>query len=318
MILISSIKSDFSTDDIIDWICGADCQKQLLRINPEDSITELKLHVSDSIMSVNFVLGLGTKRKLIDLNSIETFWYRRGLFSYEENRFPITSRAHFNIQTHLYKEWDRVSEFISNRLLEKRKIGNINDNQLNKLEVLVQASRLGITIPKTIVSTFHVEGESNMISKCIYNGGFTIEEKYTIGSFTSRVNGNSINTFFPSLFQEEVKKKYELRIFYFVGEFYSSAIFSQGNNKTEVDFRNYDKDKPNRVVPYKLPRDLELKLKALMDELNLETGSIDMIVTPEKKYIFLEVNPIGQFNQVSIPCNYFLEKKIADYLLYEN
>jgi hypothetical protein len=43
-----------------------------------------------------------------------------------------------------------------------------------------------------------------------------------------------------------------------------------------------------------------------------------MIVTPEKKYVFLEVNPIGQFNQVSIPCNYFLEKKIADYLLHEN
>jgi hypothetical protein len=40
-----------------------------------------------------------------------------------------------------------------------------------------------------------------------------------------------------------------------------------------------------------------------------------MIVTPEKKYIFLEVNPIGQFNQVSIPCNYAIEEKIANYLL---
>jgi len=157
-----------------------------------------------------------------------------------------------------------------------------------------------------------------MITKCIYNGGFTIEEKYSIGAFTNRVNESTSSTFFPSLFQEEVKKKYELRIFYFLGEFYSSAIFSQGNNKTEVDFRNYDKEKPNRVVPYQLPIDLGQKLKTLMDELNLETGSIDMIVTPEKKYVFLEVNPIGQFNQVSIPCNYFLEKKIADYLLHEN
>lgn len=317
MVLISSIRSDFSTDDTIDWIHALSESKQFIRVNPEDSTVEPILHICDSTVSTEFTIWLAKQKIIINLNSINTFWYRRGLFSYKRNCLPIKDRADLDIQTHLDKEWDRVSEFISNRLLEKKKLGNINDNKINKLEVLITASRLGIAIPKTIVSTFSTYDGSKMISKCIFDGGFTIEDKYSVGSFTSRVKENDSNTFFPSLFQKEIAKLYELRIFYFAGEFYSSAIFSQGNNKTEVDFRNYDRDKPNRVVPYKLPIDLEPKLKNLMDELKLETGSIDMIVTPEKKYVFLEVNPIGQFNQVSIPCNYFLEKKIADYLLHE-
>ena len=31
--------------------------------------------------------------------------------------------------------------------------------------------------------------------------------------------------------------------------------------------------------------------------------------------VFLEVNPVGQFGMVSLPCNYQLEKRIAQYLI---
>jgi D-alanine-D-alanine ligase-like ATP-grasp enzyme len=48
-----------------------------------------------------------------------------------------------------------------------------------------------------------------------------------------------------------------------------------------------------------------------MQKLKLNTGSIDMIYTNDSKFIFLEVNPVGQFGMVSKPCNYNLEKKIA-------
>jgi hypothetical protein len=39
-----------------------------------------------------------------------------------------------------------------------------------------------------------------------------------------------------------------------------------------------------------------------------------MIVTPEGEYVFLEVNPTGQFGWVSDNCNYYLEEKIANHL----
>lgn len=52
-----------------------------------------------------------------------------------------------------------------------------------------------------------------------------------------------------------------------------------------------------------------------MKKMNLDTGSIDMIVTPELEYVFLEVNPVGQYDMVSVPCNYHLHSKIAKILI---
>ena len=48
---------------------------------------------------------------------------------------------------------------------------------------------------------------------------------------------------------------------------------------------------------------------------DLETGSLDLIYSKTGQYYFLEVNPGGQFSMVSIPCNYNLEKKVAEYLI---
>ena len=141
-------------------------------------------------------------------------------------------------------------------------------------------------------------------------------DDFTIFNYAKlvEINKSISDTFFPSLVQNYIPKKIELRIFYLEGEFFSMAIFSQKDNKTNIDFRNYNDDKPNRTVPYKIPKDVEQKLDLLMKTLGLNSGSIDMIVTPDNEYVFLEVNPVGQFGMVSYPCNYNLEKRIAEYL----
>jgi glutathione synthase/RimK-type ligase-like ATP-grasp enzyme len=93
------------------------------------------------------------------------------------------------------------------------------------------------------------------------------------------------------------------------------AIFSQDDPQTKVDFRKYNTRKPNRVCPYKLPNELGSKINSFMNRSGLETGSLDFVYTSDNKYIFLEVNPVGQFGMVSGPCNYYLEKKIANHLI---
>jgi D-alanine-D-alanine ligase-like ATP-grasp enzyme len=96
------------------------------------------------------------------------------------------------------------------------------------------------------------------------------------------------------------------------------AMFSQKDEKTKIDFRHYDSTNPTRYVPFKLPEELEKKLDKLMRQVNLNTGSIDMILTEKNEYIFLEVNPIGQYGMTSVPCNYYLNKIIANYLIKED
>ncbi len=59
------------------------------------------------------------------------------------------------------------------------------------------------------------------------------------------------------------------------------------------------------------------KLDTLMSHININSGSIDMILTPELDYVFLEVNPIGQFAQISKFCNFHIHKYIAEHLFNE-
>ncbi len=93
------------------------------------------------------------------------------------------------------------------------------------------------------------------------------------------------------------------------------AIFSQNDDKTKVDYRNYNIEKPNRCAPYSLPQSVESKLFSLMKKIGLNMGSIDMIVTKNTEFVFLEVNPTGQFGWVSENCNYYLEQEIVNCLI---
>lgn len=93
------------------------------------------------------------------------------------------------------------------------------------------------------------------------------------------------------------------------------AIFSQLDEKTKYDYRNYNEEKPNRNVPIRLPEHISKKIVNFINNSNLDTGSIDLIYTHEKEFVFLEVNPVGQFGWVSKNCNYYLEKKIALHLI---
>jgi glutathione synthase/RimK-type ligase-like ATP-grasp enzyme len=93
------------------------------------------------------------------------------------------------------------------------------------------------------------------------------------------------------------------------------AIFSSADAQTKADFRNYNWKKPNRTVPYELPEVITNKIVELMDSFQMNTGSLDFIVNENNEYIFLEVNPTGQFGMVSFPCNYHLEKIVAQTLV---
>lgn len=69
-----------------------------------------------------------------------------------------------------------------------------------------------------------------------------------------------------------------------------------GNPKSELtktDWRNYGDQIP--YIPSKLPQNIQEKSIKLVEDLNLRFGAIDMILTPENNYVFLEINPSGQW-----------------------
>jgi glutathione synthase/RimK-type ligase-like ATP-grasp enzyme len=102
----------------------------------------------------------------------------------------------------------------------------------------------------------------------------------------------------PSIFQPYVAKALELRIVVVGRKLFACAIHSQRSERTREDWRRYDMENtPHK--PYDLPDEIAARLLLLMERLGLVFGSIDMIVTPDGEYIFIEVNPNGQFDWIA-------------------
>ncbi len=317
--MIISSPDDYSTNDIIDWLRYY--QIDYLRISVQDIIKYEGVSISNDDFDMKFSIN----EVKYCLSAFGAFWYRRSHFNVFIQKILVKkSNLSSQINKHLYGETMEIHKLLLNHI-EARSINNYKDINLNKLEVLKAASNIGFKIPNTIITNnkkdalSFINRNNTVITKNFSQGVFLFDKKKIFSSITRLVTLDTINSlpekFMYTLFQEGIDKLFELRIFYLRGKFYSSAIFSQNDEKTAVDFRNYNFLKPNRSPPYKLPEDIANKLKQLMDEFELTSGSIDLLVSKSNEYVFLEVNPIGQFTQVSLPCNYYLEKKIANELI---
>ncbi|MEX0596877.1 MAG: grasp-with-spasm system ATP-grasp peptide maturase, partial [Candidatus Paceibacterota bacterium] len=159
---------------------------------------------------------------------------------------------------------------------------------------------------------------NNLISKAIGNSAMIRDGNQLLVSYTNSIDKEDLKyigeKFSPSLFQNKIAKKYEVRAFYIEGAIYSMAIFSQRDSQTRIDFRRYNYSNPNRVTCFKLPKNVEDKLIRVAQQFQLNAASFDLIKTLDGDYVFLEVNPGGQFEMTSKPCNYFLEKIVAEQL----
>ena len=163
------------------------------------------------------------------------------------------------------------------------------------------ASELGFDVPATITTNTRDELEAfrakhgRIINKAISDGtAFYVGDMRCV-TFTEEVGHADIadlpERFLPTLAQELLEKKYEIRIVYLAGRLYPAAIFSQADPRTQIDFRHYNRQKPNRSVPYRLDPEVEESIRRLMDALGLTTGSLDLVRTVDDRLVFLEVNP---------------------------
>lgn len=310
MVLIISNTKDTSTYKVIEWLEYYNCK--WFRINEED-VVSIQFDVDD----MSFLLD-GVKLKLSEIKSV---WYRRGFINnHLFKRIKLKPNSHpYDINNFLNREHGHLKEYIYFLLSKKKSLNLYTRSEVNKLIVVDLASEYGIEVPKSfILDSFDnlLKIKRKLITKTI-SGNPTVFYENSLGVlYTTEVSlhESTTDSFSPSLFQEFIEKKYELRIFYLDGNFYSMAIFSQEDDQTKIDFRKYNMIKPNRNVPFLLPKNIKEKLKKLMKRINLNCGSIDMIYSKQNQFVFLEVNPIGQFGMVSFPCNYKLEQKVAKFL----
>jgi ATP-GRASP peptide maturase of grasp-with-spasm system len=308
MVYVISIDSDSSTSEVIEWLYLL--KKDFLRIG----------NFIDVINKINFFpVRLANFKTVADKLVLSIVWVRR-------IRGFDTIPDH-NLQRYYANESKVLAEFLLQTKYSGMKVIGMSDIGLtvNKLEMLVKAKEYGLLIPSTIVTNakedvikFHNEYEK-IITKAMSEAFKTIQQGNAVIAFTKLIEKDFIDSLpvaFPSMmFQQYIEKEYEIRIFYLDGKLYPMAIFSQSSNKTKIDFRNYDADNPSRTIPCKLPIKVEENLLSFMKDHKFDGASVDIVKCKNTgNYYFLEVNSHGQFGMVSEPCNYYLEKKIAQIL----
>ena len=310
MILILTEKFDIPTENVISKL--------------ETENANFKVIYGSDFLEIPFLINLNKNFIFTNNEKIENInivWYRRWiskLFRFSEN--PKEDE-------YLRREFEEFSSNFMLNLPVKKWLNTppyINSFP-SKSHQLKKAKDLGLCIPTTIITNhlqflkaFYKKNEKNIITKNLSDPYFYSEEDQNFATYTTLVNQQEIEKqetlFFPSLFQNNIDKIIEIRIFYFLEKFYSYAIFSSNNKQTVVDFRIYDYTKPNRIMKYELPNYIKKKLINFMKSFNLDTGSIDMIVDKSNNFIFLEVNPQGQFGGME-EYGLSIEKDIADYLI---
>lgn len=324
MILLFSTQDwDTSTEDVMDWInaLGGKC----VRFNGEDLIgsEEYRLELSSKGGEARLSLG----REVARTGEVQAVWYRRGgrFSDYTVHPQVEDHEASTQIDAHLQAEMREAAQSLYAMLGDAPWLTRPTQARVNKVAALQAARQAGFEIPATIITNSRAELEEfqkrygRIITKAISDGTafYLGKNRYTI--YTEEVGPEEIATlpptFLPTLVQECLEKAYELRVFYLAGACYPMAIFSQRDPQTSVDFRHYNMLKPNRYVPYRLQPDMERRVRALMDGLGLTTGSLDLVKTEDGRMVFLEVNPVGQFGMVSKPCNYYLDRAVAEHLL---
>ena len=177
-----------------------------------------------------------------------------------------------------------------------------------KLPQLLTAKRLGMNIPKTIVTNspeevrcFFRECDGRMIYKTLNSPIIRLGEGPELwGVPTTLLKEEQLQSIHliqktGGIFQEYVDKLYEVRVTVIGNDIFAAMIHSQLEESAKIDWREAVALNLVRVEPYKLPDFVENQCRSVVYSYGLKFGAIDLIRRKDGSYVFLELNCNGQW-----------------------
>jgi glutathione synthase/RimK-type ligase-like ATP-grasp enzyme len=168
------------------------------------------------------------------------------------------------------------------------------------------ARRAGLDVPRTLTSNdpaavraFAATCPGGMVAKMLSSFAVKSEGSEQV-VFTSEVAPGDLDdldglALCPTTFQEKIAKKLEYRVTIVGTQVFSSAVDSQASAITAVDWRRDGASLADAWRPAPLPRIIEDRLLDVMNGLGLQYGAADIVRTPDDRFVFLEVNPVGEY-----------------------
>lgn len=247
----------------------------------------------------------GKKHKSFKLDEITAIWYRKPFLTKFDRIKQNTNTAFAGRETDAYLQDLCLSLLESNcKWINYPESNRTADNKILQLRL---AQQLGLRIPKTIITNnaeevldFSKDLEPKQLIYKTLSHPFISETAETFQSvFTSHleISPQTMESikFAPCLIQEQIDKDHELRITVIGDKLFNARIFSQDTLSTSIDWRRDQHKIKLRQELATLDPDIEHLCFQLLKQLNLVFGTIDMIITPSGEYVFLEINPNGQW-----------------------
>ncbi len=274
--------------------------------------------------STGYSAVLEVDGRVLDLSEVTSVWYRRpGKYEPPEALLPQEQawlkmeRSHF-----LRGVWANTDAlWVSHP-------GAI-DRAALKIRQLQLAVELGFEVPPYRVTNdveaarrYLEEAEGRVINKVLASPavfyaelGYAAVMQTHVVTAEDHVHLDAVRHG-PTFLQTFVPKVADIRVTVFGEEVFPVAIDCTDFEEAEVDFRAAEVfDLPHDVI--ELPDDLTDACRELVRRLGLQFGAIDLLATPDGDYVFLEINPNGQWLWLEMATELPLTEALCDLLMLQ-
>jgi glutathione synthase/RimK-type ligase-like ATP-grasp enzyme len=278
-------------------------QVTIFRLNTEDLLNRYELSISLSSQSeIRATIVDEVGRSICLPRDISTIYHRK-----PDPVKPNHGLRDEGARAFASREGDEVIHSLAS-LPDVRWVNNpyrIRAGQ-HKLPQLEVARRLGLKVPRSLVT----RDPDDALQFCESCGWSVICKGLGTTSVTLDGEPRNLYTYAPSrseieahidsvrlgltFFQEYVPKAFELRITVIGERVFPCRIESQRVEDAMIDWRLVDPFTLDHYE-YPLPKKVSDALIAFLQQYGLCFGAIDMIVTPDEEYVFVENNPNGQW-----------------------
>ncbi|NII28613.1 MvdD family ATP-grasp ribosomal peptide maturase [Pseudoflavitalea sp. X16] len=319
ILIVTHSADNTSTQIVINHIIEAD--GEAIRFDVDRYPLETSL--TTSFQNNRWRILLDTGNTVHDLEDVTAVWYRRS-FNLGKGLQTVIDQEYLRATVEEVKRTLMgMLEGLNCFHMARHSVYRRLDSKEEQLKVAV---RNGLLIPDTCISNspeqvhaFIQQQERGVITKM--QSSFAIyreAEEHVV--FTNAVTVDhlqELNTlrYCPMVFQQQVEKKLELRVTIVGRAIFAFSIDSQKVANAQVDWRKEGVNMVNDWQPYTLPDEIQAKLLSFMDDYGLNYGAIDLILSPDDQYYFLEVNAAGEFFWLDRLCNHAISRQIAAVLM---
>ena len=298
MIIFITNKDDITTDFII---CKLNARgDDYFRFNTEDLGS--RYFVNLDFGKEQYVIFDSYTEQRIDMAVISSVYFRRPMLPPIQDTDWSTGEKHLAL-TECQAIYDGLYRLLDECYWISRP-RSIREAE-NKIYQIILAKKMGFIVPDSMITTeaaqahsFFVRNDENCIIKPIRSGFIDdVGDERVI--FTTLIEREHIDLIdqtelCPLYLQRNIKKTADIRVTVAGNKVFSARINSQVSQATSIDWRKAE----SLSLPYediKIPDTLQKKCIDLVKILGLEFGAIDFVLDHQGNYIFLEINPNGQW-----------------------